>query len=217
MRVDYQWTPRDVVGGSCDPVYVYGVTPSGHQSAETVQGTYQRHLTSDVNGMVGAGPLFIQSSSPQIRQHDDNSYAVNASISRQLRQSQFSAGYTRAFLVNLLEPAVATDSIQRMLISPRGITGFSAERVRIHTAAATDVYGAGHVVGGSAQISYQLTTEMQFFAQYSIFRRLYSYGTAQPSTWIYAQPIWRRNPIQPRQCHHPWRSCSNGTQTAFFY
>jgi hypothetical protein len=38
------------------------------------------------------------------------------------------------------------------------------------------------VVGGSAQASYQLTTEMQLFAQYSIISQTYSYGTVQPST-----------------------------------
>ena len=182
VRVDYQWTPRDVVGAAVTPIYVYGVTPSGHQSAETVQGTYQRQLTSTLTVMVGAGPLFVQSSSSEFGNTTTNSYAVNASISRQLRQSQFSAGYSRALLVNLLEPAVASDTFSGNAYLPKGNHWiFSGAGSYTHSAA-TEVYGAGRVVGGSAQASYQLTTEMQLFAQYSIISQTYSYGTVQPST-----------------------------------
>jgi hypothetical protein len=182
VRVDYQWTRRDNFGAAVTPIYVYGVTPSGHQSAETVQATYQRQLTSTLNVTVGAGPLFVQSSSPDFGNTTTNSYALNASVSRQLRQSQFSASYSRALLVNLLEPAVASNSVGGNAYLPKGNHWiFSGAGSYTHSAA-TELYGAGRVVGGSAQASYQFTTEMQFFAQYSIISQTYSYGTAGPSS-----------------------------------
>lgn len=182
VRVDYQWRPRDVVGVAVTPIYVYGVSPSGHQSVETVQGTYQRQLTSTLTASVAAGPLFVQSSSSNVAHATNLSYAVSASISRQVRQSQFTAAYSRALLVNLLEPAVVSDTFTGSAYLPRGNHWvFSGAGSFSHTAA-NFFYGAGHVIGGSAQASYQLSTKMQFFAQYSLISQTYSFGSAQRSS-----------------------------------
>ena len=37
VRLDYELNPRDVVGGAITPVYVYGLSPGGHESAETLR------------------------------------------------------------------------------------------------------------------------------------------------------------------------------------
>jgi hypothetical protein len=182
VRMDYQWTPRDAFGVAVTPIYVYGVTPSGHQSAETVQGTYQRQLTSTLTASVAAGPLFIQSSSSSFGNTTNNSYAVTASVSRQIRQSQFLAGFSRALLVNLLQPAVVSDTFNGSAYLPVGNHWiFSGAGSYSHTAA-NFYYGAAHVIGGSAQASYQLTTKMQFYAQYSFISQTYSFGSTERAT-----------------------------------
>jgi hypothetical protein len=181
VRLEYQWRPRDAVGVAATPIYVDGLKGEGHQSAETVQGTYQRQLTSTLSASVGAGPLFIQSSSSGFGSVHDNSYALTASISRQLRQSQFSAAYSRALLVNLLEPAAVTNTFSGSAYLPEGNHWiFSGAASYTHNAASS-LYGAGHVYGGSAQASYQLTTQMQLFARYSLISQTYTFGTPQQS------------------------------------
>jgi hypothetical protein len=182
LRFDYQWRPRDAVGVAVTPIYVYGVTPSGHQSAEAVQGTYQRQLTPTWTASVGAGPLFVQASGSDVAHVTNLSYAVSGSIIRQLRQSQFMAGYSRALLVNLLEPAVVSDTFSGNAYLPKGTHWiFSGAGTYFHTAA-NSYSGNEHVISGSAQASYQLSTQMQFFAQYSLISQTYSFGSAQRSS-----------------------------------
>lgn len=182
VRVEYQFTPRDSFGVAVTPIYVKGLTPSGHQSAETVQGTYQRQLTSTLSASIGAGPLFIQSSSSQFGNTNYNSYAVNASISRQVRQSQFSAGYSRALLVNLLEPAVVSNTFSGNAYLPKGSHWIFSGAGSYSRNAANVYYGPGHLYGGSARASYQLTNQMQLFALYSLFSQTYTFSTTQQSS-----------------------------------
>lgn len=182
LRLGYQLTARDVVGGAITPVYVYGLTPTGHESAETVQATYARDLTPTFTATVGAGPLFIQSSSPVIGNFNNNSYAVNASLSRRLQQSQFSVDYTRALLVNLLEPAIVSNSIGSNAYLAFGNNWiFTGAGSYTHNAGNGTAYGPGHVYGGSAQIAYQVGKSMQFFALYSVLSESFSAGTNQPT------------------------------------
>jgi hypothetical protein len=58
---------------------------------------------------------------------------------------------------------------------------FSGAGSYSHTAS-NFYYGAAHVIGGSGQASYQLTTKMQFFAQYSFISQTYSFGSTERST-----------------------------------
>ena len=181
VRVDYQWTPRDSVGVAATPMYVDGLRPTGHQAAETVQATYQRQLTSTLTASVGAGPLFVQSSGSVFGSANNNSYAVNASLSRQVRQSQFSAGYSRGLMVDLLQPALVTNTFSGSAYLPEGSHWiFSGAGSYSHNAA-NSFYGAGHLYGGSAQASYQVTSQMQLFALYSFFSQTFSFGSAQQS------------------------------------
>lgn len=182
IRVDYQWTARDAIGVELTPVYVEGLTPSGHQSAETLQGTYQRQLTSTLTASVGAGPLFVQSSSSAFGHATTNSYAVNASLNRTIRQSQFSAGYSRALLVNLLQPAVVANSFSAGAYLPRGTHWIFTGAGSYSHNAANSYYGAGHIYGGSAQASYQLTRQMQLVALYSLFSQSFTFGTPQQTS-----------------------------------
>lgn len=178
-RMDYQWTRRDAVGVAVTPIYVEGLTPSGHQSAETLQGTYQRQLTSTLSATVAAGPLFIQSSSSQFGSATYNSYAVSASITRQLRQSQFAAGFSRALLVNLLEPPLVADSVSGSAYLPEGSHWIFSGAGSYSHSAATSLYGAGHLYGGSAQASYRISRQMQLFALYSLISQSYTFGSTQ--------------------------------------
>lgn len=178
-RMDYQWTARDSVGVALTPIYVEGLSPSGHQSAETLQGTYQRQLTSTLTASVAAGPLFIQSSSSQFGSANNNSYAVTASISRQQRQSQFTAGYSRALLINLLEPPLVTHGVSASAYLPKGTHWIFSGAGSYSANAATAFYGAGHMYGGSAQGSYQVTRQMQLFALYSLISQTYTFGSTQ--------------------------------------
>jgi hypothetical protein len=182
VSLDYQLTPRDVVGGSITPVYVYGISPSGHESAETLQGTYSRQLTSTFTAKVGAGPLFIQSSSPQIGNFNDISYALNGGLSRQMKQSQFFVGYTRAILVNLLEPAIVSNSISSNAYLAFGNSWiFTGAGSYTHNGGSGTSYGPGYVVGGSAQMAYQVSKSTQVFALYSVLSESFTSGLTQQS------------------------------------
>jgi hypothetical protein len=182
VRLDYQLTPRDVVGGAITPVYLYGLRPSGHEAAETAQVTYARNLTPTFTAKVGAGPLFIQSSSPQLDSFQDTSYAVNALLSRQLRQSQFSVGYTRAILVNLLAPAIVANSIFSSAYLGFGNNWiFTGSGSYTHNGGSGTAYGPGYVFGGSAQIAYQVGKSVQLFALYSGFSENFTTGAPPQS------------------------------------
>lgn len=181
-RLNYQLTLRDVVGGAITPVYIHGITPSGDESAEAVQATYSRDLTSTITARAAAGPLFIQSSSGPLGNFQTTSYAVNASLSRQLRQSQFSVNYARAIVVNLLSPAIVSNSV-----SSTAYLGFGSNWIFTGAGSYTQnagdgqAYGPGHYLGGSAQIAYQIGKELQLFALYSVFSESFSTAVNAPS------------------------------------
>lgn len=187
LRLAYQLTARDVVGGEITPIYVYGLTPSGHEAAETVQATYARELTPTFTATVGAGPLFIQSSSIQegnihFNSFRDTSYAVNASLSRQLKQSQFSLNYSRAIMVNLLEPAIVTNTVSSNAYLGFGKNWiFSGAGSYSQYSGSGALYGPGDVYGGSAEMAYQVGKSVQFFALYSVISESFSAGTNQPT------------------------------------
>jgi hypothetical protein len=168
FRLNYQLSPRDAVGGSVTPIYILGLTPSGHELAETIQATYQRQLTSTLAVRAGAGPLFIQSSSSLYGSAQNTSYAINASIIRQIRQSQFQLSYSRAFIVNFLTPAILSDAVGFNAYLP-----LKRRWIFVGTASYThdsgdQQYGSATIYGGSAQIAYQVGSKMQLFAQYSL-------------------------------------------------
>jgi hypothetical protein len=170
FNLEYLLTPKSAIGAELTPVYIYGLQPGGHELAETLQVTYSRQLTSTIRAQVAAGPLFLQSSSSLFGSVQATSYAVNASVSKQLKQSQFSAGYSRALLVNLLSPAIVSSSFTGTAYLPfhgnwiySGTANYSAD-----TGNAT-VYGTGYVVGVQSQLAYQVRHKFQLFAQYSAF------------------------------------------------
>jgi hypothetical protein len=181
-QLTYQLTLRDVVGAAVTPIYIDGITPSGHESAETLQATYARNLSPTFTARVAAGPLFIQSSSSALGTFQNTSYAVNASLSRQLRQSQFSVGYVRAIVVNLLSPAIVSNSVSSTAYLGFGnnwiLTGAGSYT---HNAGNGLAYGPGQYYGGSAQIAYQIGKDLQLFALYSVLSESFSSAESVPS------------------------------------
>jgi hypothetical protein len=164
LRMNYQWTLRDTLGAALTPVYLLGLTPSGHTYAETLEATYQRQLNATTTVQGGAGPLFIQSTSTFFGHQNRASYALNASITRQVRQSQFSLGYQRAFVVSFLtQPATGN------MVNLNAYVPLSHHWLASGTASYTHNSGsyAGTIYGGSGQISYLLGTKAQLYAQYS--------------------------------------------------
>ena len=181
-RLTYQLTVRDVVGGAITPVYIDGISPGGHESAETLQATYARELTPTFTARVAAGPLFIQSSGADIGTFNDTSYAISASLIRKLRQSEFSVDYTRAILVNLLEPAIVSNSIGSTAYLGIGNNWiFSGSGSYTQNVGNGQAYGPGHILGGSAQIAYQIGKDLQLFALYSVFSESFSTAVNAPS------------------------------------
>ncbi len=181
VRLDYQLRPRDVVGGEVTAIYVYGLRPGGHEVAETIQGTYQRQLGATWSAKVAAGPLFIQASSPLYGSIQSTNYSLAASVSHQVRQSQLSLGYSRAFIVSLLSPGVVGNSVN--------FTAYVPLRSRwILTAVSTfaedsgkNTYVTGHIFGASSQLAYQVQPRLQLFASYALTSDNYSTGTSQAS------------------------------------
>lgn len=164
LRMNYQWTLRDTLGAELTPVYLLGLTPSGHTYAETLEGIYQRQLNATTTVQVGAGPLFIQSTSQQFGSERDVTYALNASISRQVRQSQFSLGYQRAFVVSFLSQATTGN-----LVNFNAYIPMSHHLLATGTASYTHNSGsyAGTIYGGTGQISYLLGAKTRLYAEYS--------------------------------------------------
>jgi hypothetical protein len=182
VRLTYQLTLRDTVGGALTPIYIDGISPGGHESAETLQATYARELSPTFTARVAAGPLFIQSSGADIGTFNDTSYSINASLSRKLRQSEFSVYYTRAILVNLLEPAIVSNSIGSSAYLGFGNNWiFTGAGSYTHNAGNGQLYGPGHVYGGSAQLAYQIGKDLQLFALYSITSQSFSTAVNAPS------------------------------------
>ena len=176
LKLEFQRTLNDTIGIEATPLYVYGLRPTGHEAAETVQGTYQRQLTPTLTARVAAGPLFVQTSISPFGSIRKTSYAVNGSLSRQIRQSQFAVTYSRALLVNLLEPSYLSNSVGSSAYLPFGshwiFTGAESYTVN----GANSEISSGHILGGSAQIAYQATSKMQIFALYSLLSESYSIG-----------------------------------------
>lgn len=187
MQLDYQRTLKDTIGIRVTPIYVYGLRPSGHEVVETLQGTYQRQLTPTLTASVSAGPLFVQASLPPFGGSRKTSYAVGGSLSRQIRQSQFSVTYSRALLVNLLTPSYLSNAFGANVYLPRGshwiFSGAASYTLNDAGSLAntTSTVGAGHILGGSAQMAYQLTSKMQIFALYSLISQEFSVGTTSQS------------------------------------
>ncbi len=185
--LSYQLTLRDAVGAEITPVYIYGLNGAGDEAAETVQATYARELSPTFTASVGVGPLFIQSSSFQlgsvkVGSLQTTSYAINASLSRQMKQSQFAVNYSRAILVNLLEPPIVANSVNSNAYLGLGNNWiFTGAGSYTHDGGAGALFGPGQFYGGSAQIAYQVAKSIQFFALYSVFSESFSLGTNQPS------------------------------------
>jgi hypothetical protein len=182
LRLDYQWSPSTTVGAEITPIYIYGLQPHGHEVAETVQATYHRQITATLSARVGAGPLFIQYSSPLFGSLQETSYAITGVVTRQLRQSQFSVGYNRAFLVNLLSPAVVSNSVNGNAYLPfHGHWIYTGTATYARDAGSSNTFGTGQFVGASTQLAYQVARRFQVFALYSVISERFSSGTGSSS------------------------------------
>lgn len=181
LKLTYQLTAKDQVGVRVTPIYIYGFSPEGHELAETLQGTYQRQITATLAADVAAGPLFIQSSSRFAGSPHVTSYAVNAGLTRSIRQSQFSVGYSRALVVNLLSPTSPSNLFNGSAYMPlrkKWIAIGDGDYVRN---SATSVYRGSTIYGGSGELAYQLQSKMQLFARYSLTSESFEIASGQPN------------------------------------
>ncbi len=168
LRLEYQLAAKDLVGVELTPIYIYGVRPTGHVLAETLQGTYQRQLTATLQARVAAGPLFVQGTSPAFGPIQDTSYAITASLSRQIRQSQFALGFNRAFVVNLLSPEVLSNGVNFSAYLPMEKNWILVGAASYVHDAGNAQYGSADFYGAQAQVAYQLSRKLQLFGRYSV-------------------------------------------------
>ena len=181
LKLMYQLTSKDAIGGAMTAVYFYGLSPRGHATVEAPQFLYERQLTAVLKVAAGAGPLFVQSSGttqPGLTSpaYKDTSYALNASISRQVRQSQFSLAYNRAFFVSFLSPGIIAHQVSftgYVPLAHRWILTSAASYIRENSSA----YG-GTIYGGSAQMSYVIGPRTELYGLYSVYSQNFSNGTA---------------------------------------
>jgi hypothetical protein len=190
MRLDDQITMRDSIGAEFTPVYIDGLTPKGHLLAETLQAVYKRQLTATTSISVAGGPLFYQSSTRTFGSSNQSSYAVNAILSRQIRQSQLSVGYSRAFVVSFLSPAVVANQASLNAYVPMRnhwllTSAFSYSHMANGGAATLGSQYGGYIYGGSAQLAYLLGSRAQIYGLYALNSENLSYG--QPQAYIYTQ------------------------------
>lgn len=190
VRLDYQWTPRDVIGADLTTVFIYGFHPTGHDTAETLQAAYQRQITPTLTVRGAAGPLFIQSSSSLYGNVNDISYAANASLTRQEKQNQFTLAYTRAFVVSFLTPAITANEINFNAYVPFGnhwvltsnalYTRETIGAATVNGVAQSGTSGSGSIYGGSARIGYLLGTRAELYGIYNRISENLSFGLPQP-------------------------------------
>lgn len=164
LRMEYQWTLKDSFGAALTPIYIAGIQPAGHSSAETLEAIYQRQMTATTKIEAGAGPLFIQSTSHQFGSIQTTSYALNASIAQQARQSEFQLSYNRSFVVNFLSPAITANQVSLGAHVPLPhhllLTGAGSYTQNSGTY-------SGRIGGGSVRIAYLLGQKAQIYGVYS--------------------------------------------------
>lgn len=180
FKLGYQLNRRDIIGVRATPIYIYGLAPEGHETAETIQGTYQRQLSAALVAEVAAGPLFIQSSSPIYGRLRVTSYAVNAGLTRSIRQSQFAVLYSRAIIVNLLSPSNASNSFDGTAYMPLGKNWIALGDGSYVRDSGTSIYRGATIYGGSGEIAYQLQPKLQVFARYSLTSESFDSVPGQP-------------------------------------
>ena len=190
LRLDYQLTLRDTVGAELTPIYLYGITPEGHEAAETIQATYQRQLTPTWNVRAGAGPLFIQSSSAEYGSSQNTSYAVNASLNRQVRQSQFAASYSRALSGESVVAQLSSPILSAPAATSRwGVIGFSPNRDRLRATPGAGTMKRAGFLEGPRKPPIRSHRKCSCSRLYSVFSENFS-TTTTPSTYrIYPQSI----------------------------
>lgn len=180
LRLDYQLTPKDSIGVAVTPVYILGLTPSGHDTDEVVQATYQRQLTKTLSVRVGAGPLFIQAYSPTVGNVNDTNYAVNASLARKIKQSQFALSYGRAFVVSFLAPGTVAHSVGFDSYVPLSRNWIVTSNVTYVRDIANGQNNSGTLYGGSGQLAYQILPKTQLVMQYSRISQSSLLGQSTP-------------------------------------
>jgi hypothetical protein len=188
LRLDDQITMRDSIGAEFTPVYIDGLSPKGHLLAETLQAVYKRQLTATTSISVAGGPLFYQSSTRTFGSSNQSSYAVNAILSRQIRQSQLSVGYSRAFVVSFLSPAVVANQASLTAYVPLHnhwilSSVFSYTHVADEGSVPSESQYGGAIYGGSAQLAYQLGQRAQLYGLYALNSENLSYGQIQSYTY----------------------------------
>ncbi len=179
FQLNYQLTPRDTIGADFTPVYFYGFLPKGQDSAETLQFIYQRQLNPTLSVHAGAGPLFVQASSPKTGSVHDISYAINGGLSRQLRQSQFSLNYSRAFIVSFLTTQMVAHQVGFSAYIPFGKNWLSTSSANYAHQAGSNTYGNGTIYGGTTQIAYLFGPKLQLYASFSRISQNLSLGNPQ--------------------------------------
>jgi hypothetical protein len=168
LRLDYQWTPRDTIGGELTPIYIYGIDPPGHVLAEAVQISYSRQLTPNLSARAAGGPLFVQGSSQAFGSINDTSYALSASLSRQIRQSQFFVGFSRAFVVDFLSPSLISNNLSGTAYLPIRAHWIFTGTANYTRDSGQGAYGSEAFYGGTAQLAYQAASRLQLFVRYSL-------------------------------------------------
>lgn len=187
FRLDYQLDLKDTIGAEVTPIYVYGLNPVGHDTDETLQAIYKRQVTSTLTVEAGAGPLFIQSTSPAYGNFQDTSYAVNAAVSHQIRHSQFTLMYQRAIVVDFLGPPLADHEVNFNSHIPLASHWIiTSNALYIHDLG-NALEGPGTIYGGSAQIAYQIAHKVQLFAQYSRLSQNFALGQIQAQPYAFSQ------------------------------
>ncbi len=189
FRLDYQLNSHDSIGVELTPLYIYGLTPEGHLTAETLQATYKRQLTATTSISAAAGPLFFQTSIPGFGSTHDVSYSLNAGLNRQIRHSQLSISYARAFIVSFLSPPVVANEgslnarvplLHRVVLT--AAASYTHETSSSSFGTVSDQFG-GTLYGGTAQIAYLIGARTQLYGAYSRISDDLSYGQLQSYTF----------------------------------
>ncbi|HEX4020245.1 MAG TPA: hypothetical protein VHX63_03795 [Acidobacteriaceae bacterium] len=110
--------PQQAIGFEFTELYVRGMEPRGQQTSEALLLNYQGAITQHTTFSIGAGPLFNHASAHPNVLLTGTSYAITASVAREIKLSQLYVQYQRAYQVGFIYGSMLSSIVSGGYIVP---------------------------------------------------------------------------------------------------
>lgn len=109
---------RRSLGVEFTELYIRGLEPRGQQTTEVLLLTYQTPILGKTIATLGAGPLYAHASTHPSILLTGTSYAINAGLSRSVRNSQFNVQYQRGYQLGFISGSYISQSVSGGVSTP---------------------------------------------------------------------------------------------------